>query len=327
MRIWMLILVAIAIFTTSTRAHAESERGAFYVEGHVVGVSLALPSGGVGAAYPLEVSAGYHVFGRHDGFVVGLVQRFDFGFTGPSTGATAARAGWDFAIPAGKMEVTIAPYLQGGAVYGFGGTKPGGLVGTGVEGRLFPVPVAKAVNGKMPVRTKRVEVRADHIEIHEKIQFEANQAVIESVSFPLLEEIADVLRRSPQIKRIQIEGHASSEGDAEVNQSLSEARAKAVREHLVSKGGVAEERLTSKGFGSSKPISVDDSEAGREKNRRVEFNILEQDATVEKLVEHPAKSPAEGFFVVLKPIEVDLSIIPDAVVPVLSFQGGIGWAF
>ncbi len=329
MRFWKFILVSLAIFTTTTRARAESERGAFHIEGHVLGVSLAVPSQGVGAAYPLEISAGYHVSGRHDGFVVGIVQRFDLGFTGPSTGASAARLGWDFSIPAGKMEFTIAPYVQGGAVYGFsGGASAGGLVGTGIEGRLFPFPVVKAINGKMPVRTKRVEVRADHIEIHEKVQFEANKAVIEPVSFALLDEIADVLRRSPQIKRVQVEGHASSEGDAEVNRTLSEARAKAVREHLVAKGGIAEDRLTSKGFGSSKPLSNEDSEAGREKNRRVELNIVEQDATIEKLVEHPARGGAEGFFVVVKPIEVDLAIVPQVpVVPVLSLQAGIGWAF
>lgn len=307
-------------------ARAESERGPFFVEGHVTGVSLGIGEA-IGASYPFELSLGYHVLGTHEGFVVGLAQRFDLGFSGASTGATAARLGWDFAIPAGDMEVTIAPYAQGGILYVLAGGDPGGLAGLGVEGRLFPFPVAKTVDGKVPVRTKRVEVRADRIEILEKIQFKANEAVIESVSFPLLEEIAEVIKKSPQIKKLRIEGHASSEGDAAVNQSLSEARAKAVREHLVSRGSVEGDRLVSQGFGASKPIADNDGEEGREKNRRVEFNIVEQDATVTKEVERPASGPEEGFFVVVKPFELNLAILPEDVVPVLSFQAGVGWAF
>jgi nitrogen regulatory protein PII len=317
----------LASLVVALPAHAESERGPFFVEGHVGGVALALPGEAVGAAYPLELGFGYHVMGSHEGFVVGLVQRFDIGISGASTGATLARLGWDFAIPLNPMELTLAPYVQGGVLYAFEGGDPGGLVGVGFEGRLFPFPVAKTKAGEAPVRTKRVQVRADRVEIGEKIQFKANEAVIEEVSFPLLEEIATVIRQNPHIRRLRVEGHASSEGDASVNQSLSEARAEAVKDHLVTRGKVSESVLESKGYGASKAIADNETEDGREKNRRVELNILEQDKTTEKVVEKAVGGPEEGFFIAVKPIEVDLAIAGDEVVPVLTFQAGVGIAF
>jgi outer membrane protein OmpA-like peptidoglycan-associated protein len=318
---------ALASLLVALPAQAESERGPFFVEGHVGGITLSLPGEAVGVAYPLEVGFGYHVMGTHEGFVVGLVQRFDVGVTGGSTGATLARLGWDFAIPLDPMELTLVPYVQGGVLYAFEGGDPGGLVGAGFEGRLFPFPVAKTKTGEAPVRTKRVQVRADRIEIKEKIQFKANEAVIEEVSFPLLEEIASVIRENPHIRRLRVEGHASSEGDAAVNQSLSEARAEAVKEHLVTRGKVSESVLESKGYGASKPIADNETDEGREQNRRVELNILEQDKTMTKLVEKAAGGPEEGFFIAVKPIEVDVAIAGEEVVPVLTFQAGVGIAF
>ena len=323
-----LLSAAILAITSSfvTEARADPERGPFFVEGHVTGVTVAIPPAGVGLAYPLELDFGYHVFGSHEGFVVGLAQRFDLGLTGASTGATAARVGWDFAIPISEMELTIAPFLQGGVLYAFAGGDPGGLVGAGVEGRLFPFPVMKTVEGERPVKTKRVEVQANRIDIKEKIQFKANEAVIEEVSFPLLREIADVIKANPHIRRLRIEGHASSEGDSAVNQRLSENRAKAVLDHLVNQGSVDAGVLESEGFGDSKPIADNESEEGREKNRRVEFNIVEQDKVVTKEVVQTSGGAEEGFFVVLKPIEVDLAFAAGEVRPVPPFPTGVGYA-
>jgi outer membrane protein OmpA-like peptidoglycan-associated protein len=128
-----------------------------------------------------------------------------------------------------------------------------------------------------PEPPKRVEVTEKSIEIHEKIQFDYNKSTIKEVSHDLLNEIADVIKKHPQIKKIAIEGHASAEGDDNYNLRLSDARAKAVMEYLVTTGGVEKERLTAKGFGESKPLASNDTEEGRETNRRVEFNILERD--------------------------------------------------
>ncbi len=125
----------------------------------------------------------------------------------------------------------------------------------------------------------RVEVTDDAIVIHEKIQFDFNKATIRSESDSLLAEIAKVINENPQIKLIRVEGHASSEGSDAYNLDLSERRAASVRKHLTKKGNVEKGRLVSKGYGETQPIESNDTESGREANRRVEFIILEQEVT------------------------------------------------
>ena len=64
---------------------------------------------------------------------------------------------------------------------------------------------------------------------------------------------------------------------------LSDRRAKAVKKYLNNQGGIAKEALTAKGYGETQPIASNDTEDGREKNRRVEFVITEQDVTQTKV--------------------------------------------
>jgi outer membrane protein OmpA-like peptidoglycan-associated protein len=128
----------------------------------------------------------------------------------------------------------------------------------------------------------RVEVRENKIEIHEKIQFDYDKATIKPASFDLMNEIASVITKNPHIKKIRIEGHASSEGTAAHNKKLSDARAKSVMKYLT-EHGIAPTLLTAIGYGIDKPIADNNTEEGREKNRRVEFTILEQDVTQKKV--------------------------------------------
>ncbi len=127
-----------------------------------------------------------------------------------------------------------------------------------------------------PVR-QRVNVSGNKITIDEKIQFAQDKATILEASFGLLNEVVQVIKDNPQIKKLLIEGHASSEGDHAHNLKLSDERAKAVMMYLV-EHGVAKDRLASKGFGSSQPIADNNTEEGREKNRRVEFTITDPPA-------------------------------------------------
>lgn len=147
-----------------------------------------------------------------------------------------------------------------------------------IQGAAPPPPPPE----EPPPPPSRVEVRNDMIEITEKIQFEYNKAVILPSSFSLLDEIADTIKKNAQIKKISIEGHASSEGDANHNLKLSDERANSVRKYLVDKG-VDAGRLTAKGFGAKNPIASNDTDEGKEKNRRVEFMIVEQDVTQKKV--------------------------------------------
>jgi outer membrane protein OmpA-like peptidoglycan-associated protein len=146
-----------------------------------------------------------------------------------------------------------------------------------------PPPKPKVVQEK----PKRVVVEENRIVINEKIQFDFNKATIRPESDDLMNEIIKVIKENQHIKKIAIEGHTSSEGSDKYNLKLSDKRAKAVMEYLVSKGSLPKEMFSAKGFGESKPIADESSEEGKEKNRRVEFNITEQDVTRRKVAIDP----------------------------------------
>lgn len=162
----------------------------------------------------------------------------------------------------------LATIVGCGGVIEFQGTTPIAVVGNP------PAPPPK----EEPKKDARVEVKADKIEIKEKIQFELSSAVIKPESFSLMDEISQVIKDHAQLTEIAIEGHASSEGNAQVNTRLSDQRAKSVMQYIVEKG-VDSKRLSAKGFGSSKPIADNDTEEGRVANRRVEFRIVKIDAS------------------------------------------------
>ena len=128
----------------------------------------------------------------------------------------------------------------------------------------------------------RVEVRDNKIEIHEKIQFDYDKAVIKDASFSLMDEITNVIKKNPQIKKIRIEGHASSDGEPNHNRQLSNDRAHSVMKYLIDHG-IPTGELAAIGYGADRPIGDNNTAEGREQNRRVEFTILEEDVTHEKV--------------------------------------------
>jgi OOP family OmpA-OmpF porin len=161
----------------------------------------------------------------------------------------------------------------------FASAQPFAIAGTPPPAPPPPPPPKE----EPPKPAPRVELRDNKIDFKEKIQFEVNKAIIKEASFSLLHDIAEVIKKNPQVKKISIEGHASAEGGAAANKKLSDERAKAVVEHLVKKEQVDAARLSAKGWGIEKPIASNDNEEGREKNRRVEFLVIEQDVTQKKV--------------------------------------------
>lgn len=123
-----------------------------------------------------------------------------------------------------------------------------------------------------PVRVyEKVVVLPDRLELKEKIAFEWNSAVLEPSSNAVLDDVVRAMKDHPNF-RVQVDGHASSEGGEAHNQTLSEERSAAVMAYLIA-GGIEKERLVSVGFSSSQPIQSNETAAGRESNRRVEFLV------------------------------------------------------
>lgn len=117
-----------------------------------------------------------------------------------------------------------------------------------------------------------VTLEGDSIVVRETINFEHGKAEIDPHSTDLLDAVAEIMKRNDSITRLSIEGHTDTTGEPAANQPLSEARAQAVLQYLESKG-IDPKRLEARGFGHSRPIDTNDTEAGRAKNRRVEFKV------------------------------------------------------
>lgn len=104
------------------------------------------------------------------------------------------------------------------------------------------------------------------------VQFETASAELAANSRYELDDLANLLRKYPNM-RIEIAGHTDNQGEPEANQTLSDNRAQAVRDYLVSKG-VSADRLSARGYGQTRPKTSNDTEEGRAENRRTEFIIL-----------------------------------------------------
>jgi len=105
-----------------------------------------------------------------------------------------------------------------------------------------------------------------------KILFATSSAEIAPESYPMLDRLSATAQRCADA-RIEISGHTDSRGAAEMNLTLSEARAASVRSYLTDQG-VSSERLLARGYGETRPVGDNDSDAGRARNRRIEFQIL-----------------------------------------------------
>lgn len=102
------------------------------------------------------------------------------------------------------------------------------------------------------------------------IYFDFNSATIKPDSEAVLKQISDILHKNPDWK-LSVSGHTDNIGEAATNQQLSERRAASVKEALVSRYGIAPDRLSTKGFGASRPVEPNTTLEGRARNRRVEL--------------------------------------------------------
>ena len=116
------------------------------------------------------------------------------------------------------------------------------------------------------------------------IEFETGKAAIKKKSFDLLDKIAQIfIENSNYI--IEVQGHTDNTGKYEKNVQISQQRADEVMAYLVKKG-VPAERMTAVGYGPDVPVADNNTKAGRQKNRRVEFKITFEEIRVETVMEH-----------------------------------------
>jgi len=108
------------------------------------------------------------------------------------------------------------------------------------------------------------------------LTFPVGKNTIEPQYYSLLTKVQDVIKRFPQCQ-VGIEGHTDSQGSDELNQTLSESRAKSVAEYLMANMGV-ELPIRSEGYGESRPIASNDTPEGRAKNRRIDVVITPSSA-------------------------------------------------
>jgi OmpA-OmpF porin, OOP family len=121
---------------------------------------------------------------------------------------------------------------------------------------------------------KLITIVEDKIVLSQKIFFAKGKTVVLPKSYPLLNEVAQALKDKSKIT-VRIEGHTSDEGSDAFNLKLSQGRASAVRQYLIDQG-IDGARMEAKGYGESLPLESNTKEAGRERNRRVEFFITAQ---------------------------------------------------
>ena len=104
------------------------------------------------------------------------------------------------------------------------------------------------------------------------LTFPSGSDEIRPDQFGLLTKVQRVIREFPEA-RVVVEGHTDSQGNESLNQSLSRRRAIAVREYLLSNIAMSADRITAVGYGESRPVAPNSTEAGRTRNRRIEITL------------------------------------------------------
>lgn len=141
----------------------------------------------------------------------------------------------------------------------------------GVPDYLDKCPDVPGIAANKGCPEVKAEVKKIFTQALQGIQFESGKDVIKSSSFPILNKVVTVMKENPSFE-LEINGHTDSQGDDEKNMLLSQKRADAVKQYLVSKG-ISAEKLSAKGYGETIPVADNNTAAGRAKNRRVEFKV------------------------------------------------------
>jgi OOP family OmpA-OmpF porin len=178
-------------------------------------------------------------------------------------------------------------YFSVGLNFDFGGSEPPPPPPPPPPPAAKPEPVNPDLDGdgvlnerdKCPNTRPGAVVDLDGCEVEAVIElkgvhFDFDKATLRPEAIAILNDAATLLNQHERVV-VEVAGHTDSKGSEEYNQGLSERRADAVRDFLVSKG-VRASRLTSRGYGELRPVASNDTDEGRQENRRVELIVLDR---------------------------------------------------
>ena len=158
---------------------------------------------------------------------------------------------------------------------------------------------AEPSTGQRAVQNAARETRYTLNDLMKQLQYESGEARIKPEGYQTLDQLVGLLKESPADQLIRIEGHADSmeigpslKSMYPTNWDLSKARAVGVLRYLVEKGGIDSARMSTVGYGATKPLTSNATEDGRSKNRRVEVVLYSPNAAPAE--PEPPKAPAEA---------------------------------
>ncbi|MBU0883963.1 MAG: OmpA family protein [Gammaproteobacteria bacterium] len=197
------------------------------------------------------------------------------GLTGAGLGAVESSAWAAGGAVAGAVVGTLICYAQDGdedddGVFDRRDRCPGTPPNTPVHPNGCPIKEYAST----PVEPEPIEVM-EAVRVELDVKFDFNKSDVKENSQADIKSLADFMKQYPQTTTT-VEGHTDAIGSDAYNQGLSERRANAVRDVLVNQHGISSSRVSSVGYGESRPVADNDSESGRAINRRVEAEVEAQ---------------------------------------------------
>ncbi len=145
-------------------------------------------------------------------------------------------------------------------------------LGENQEYNTFSIP---KVDGRYSLATLTIKYEPAKTFTLKSLQFESGKASIKTGSENILSELIELMQLKPAMK-IEIAGHTDDIGNDDTNSILSQARAEAVKKYLSQKGKISPERIIAKGYGENQPVSDNETDSGRQMNRRTEVRIISE---------------------------------------------------
>lgn len=198
--------------------------------------------------------------------------------TGVLTGcAGVQKSDWPVCAAVGGVTGAAIGAIESSAYAGWGGliaaVTAGGYCWVHGQGEEEVVMVEETVMEPAPAPV--VEEQPEAVRVELDVKFDFDKSVVKSESYGDIKSLADFMSQYPQTTTV-VEGHTDSVGTDAYNQRLSERRANAVRDVLVNQYGVGSNRVSSVGYGESRPVADNSTEQGRAVNRRVEAEVEAQ---------------------------------------------------